>query len=86
MFGHNRLGHFRVAHAFLTLVLFVACGVSVWVRPSVAIALALGVCTLVLIGKAVNIANGQWRSCKRCILAGPVAVLAATAALALTLQ
>ena len=85
MFGSNSLGRFRTAHGYVTLALLVACGISVWVKPPAAVALASGVCILVLIGKAVDIASGQWRSCKRCVLAGPLVVLTATIVLVLAL-
>jgi hypothetical protein len=77
MFEERGIGPFKVAHACLMLVLVLVCGASVWVWPTAVVPLAISVLAAVLIGKAVCVAKGEWRYCKRCILVGPV-VLAAT--------
>ena len=75
------LGRVRVAHAYATLLLLVACGLAVWFRPLVVAPLAWAVLGLVLIGKVPSVALGQWGSCKCCAVAGPALAFIATLAL-----
>ena len=86
MFEERGIGPFRVAHACLMLALILACGVSVWAWPTAVVPLAFAVLAAVLIGKAICVAQGEWRYCKRCILVGPVVLTATTAILVMAFR
>src|SRR5690606_30909554 len=86
MFEERGIGRFQLAHACLMFALILACGTSVWIWPSAVVPLAVTVLLAVLIGKAVCVAKGEWRYCKRCILVGPIVVLATTATLVVTFR
>ncbi|MFP7723827.1 hypothetical protein [Lysobacter sp. A3-1-A15] len=83
MFGRSRVGRIRTFHAYLTVALMVTCGIALWFWPSAVSALALAVFALVIIGKAIDLTQGQWQTCKKCLLAGPLLILATTAILTL---
>ena len=75
------LGFARVAHAYVTLFILIACGLAVWFWPQAVALLAWAAFVLILIGKLPNLALGHWRSCKRCVVVGPLMALLATAVL-----
>ena len=79
--GPSWLGPARVVHAYLTLIVLVACGTSVWLWPLALEPFALAALVLVLVGKVPSIALGQWHSCKLCVVVGPVLSLITTAVL-----
>jgi hypothetical protein len=83
MFGHDTVGRVRTTHAFLTVALLIASGLALWLWPTAVSALAISVLVLVITGKVIDVTRGQWRTCKVCILAGPLVVLAGTAVLLL---
>ena len=71
-FGSERmlLSNLRLLHAYILLICMVACGVAVWLQPTMAVPLAWVALGMLLAGKTFNLFSGRKIKCVRCLLAG----------------
>ena len=76
--GRPLVGFARLAHAYIVLLLVVACGASVWLFPPYTPALAIVVLTFVIGGKIFRIATGSKVKCMICLVVGTVAASVVT--------
>ena len=68
--GKPWVGLLRQAHAYVTFVLIVTCGIAVWFFPTYAGALAIAVLGVLVAGKVFSVLAGNRIRCVRCLVAG----------------
>lgn len=72
------LSNLRLLHAYVLLLFMVACGVAVWLQPTMAVLLAWVVLGMLLAGKMFNLFSGRKIKCVRCLVTGVSLVSLAT--------
>ena len=76
--GRPFVGLARHAHAYLLLILIVACGASAWFFPAHTGLLAIVVLVMVILGKLLSLTTGTRIKCLPCLIGGSSVALLVT--------
>ena len=76
--GRPAVGFARLAHAYLLLLLVVACGASPWLFPGHTGLLAIAVLVMVIGGKLLSLTTGTRIKCLPCLIGGTAIALLIT--------